>query len=196
VIRSLIRLLFAATVAAGLVGAVRQRREAQAVRRGVLPPASASARLDPAVRYGVLAAPLADWVPRRPRHLLARLVASAWAGPFTVIGYGLAIAAGRRPEWDDELGCFIATGMRGPTARALRLLGADANAVGQVVLSTPDDPSRILLAHEAVHVRQAERLGPMLLPLYLWLGARYGYRDNPFERAARAGALRYRMTLE
>jgi hypothetical protein len=196
VIRPLIRLLFAATIAAGLVGAVRQRREAQAVRQGLLPPASASARFDPKVRYGAIAAPLADWVPARPQQPISRLVTSAWAGPFTVIGYGLALAAGRRPVWDDEFGCFVATGMRGPTARVLRLLGADANTIGQVVLSTPDLPSRVLLAHEAVHVRQAERLGPLLLPLYLWLGARYGYRDNPLERAARTGAHSYRMTLE
>jgi hypothetical protein len=195
VIRTLLRLLFAATIVAGLVGAVRQRREAQAVRRGLLPPASASARFDPAVRYGSFAAPLAEWTPARPEHPVWRLAVSAWAGPFTVVGYGLALAAGRRPEWDDELGCFVATGMRGPTSRVLRLLGADANTIGQVVLATPETPSRVLLAHEAVHVRQAERLGPLLLPLYLWLGARYGYRDNPLERAARTGADRYRAAM-
>ncbi len=195
-IRALLRIVGLATLAAGLVGALRQRQEAQAVRRGDLPPASASAQLPPTVRYGALAGSLAAWVPQRPEHPAGRLLVSAWAGPLTVIGYGLALLAGRRPVWDDELSCFVAIGMRGPTSRLLALLGADANTIGQVVLSTPSDPSRILLAHEAVHVRQTERLGPLLLPTYLWLGARYGYRDNPLERAARAGAHAFRQRSE
>ena len=39
-----------------------------------------------------------------------------------------------------------------------------------------------------MHVRQAERLGPLLPLLYAWFSARYGYRENPLERGARAGA--------
>lgn len=189
----LLRIVGIATVIVGIVGAVRQRREAQAVRRGELPPASASAQLTPREVYGPLAARLAGWVPPAPATPAGRWLTSAWAGPFTVVGYGLALAAGRRPTWDPELGCFVAAGMRGPSSRLLRLLGADANTIGQVVLSTPAEPSRVLLAHEAVHARQAERLGPLLLPAYLWLGARYGYRDNPLERAARIGAYRFRQ---
>jgi hypothetical protein len=191
--RNLLRAAGLATLLAGLVGAVRQRRETQAVRRGELPPASASAQIPPTVRYGSLAQRLAAWVPARPATPAGRLVVTAWAGPMTAIGFGLALAAGRLPVWDDQLGCYVATGMRGPSSRLLELLGADANTVGQVVLATPAEPSRVLLAHESVHARQAERFGLLLLPTYVWLGARYGYRDNPFERAARLGAYRFRQ---
>ncbi|MEX0705789.1 MAG: hypothetical protein WD041_04155, partial [Nitriliruptoraceae bacterium] len=54
--------------------------------------------------------------------------------------------------------------------------------------------SASLLAHEAVHVRQFERLGPLMVPVYLWLAARHGYRDHPLERAARLGARRATAT--
>lgn len=190
--RRLVRAALAATIAAGMVSALRQRHEAQAIRRGRLPPASASADVPVRVRYSPVAARLAAWVPPPPRTRAGRIVASAWAGPLTVTGMLVAFAAGRAPAWDEELHCFVAAGMRGPTSRLLRLLGADANTIGQVVLATPAEPSRVLLAHEAVHARQAERFGPLLLPTYLWLGARYGYRDNPLERAARLGARRQR----
>src|SRR5690606_16573805 len=116
--------------------------------------------------------------------------AALWAGPMTVIGLGLAAAAGRRPRWDARHGCFVVDAIRGPSALALRLVGADANTIGQVVLSRHRRTPEVLLAHEAVHVRQTERLGPLLLPTYVWLAARYGYRDHPLERSARAGARR------
>lgn len=83
---------------------------------------------------------------------------------------------------------MIATGVGGPSGIALRLVGAGANTVGQVVLCRSDAPSAALLDHEAVHVRQGERLGPFLVPAYLWLNALHGYRDNPLEHAARRGA--------
>lgn len=195
-IARLLRGVCAVTVAAGLVSAARQRLEAAAVRRGELPAASASAQLPPRVRYGKVASWLAACIPEPPRTPLGRGLAGAWAGPFTVVGWAIALLAGRRPRWDPTLSCFIVTGMRGPSSRLLRALGADANTIGQVVLSTPADPSPVLLAHEAVHARQAERLGPLLLPTYLVLGARYGYRDNPLERAARTGAYRSRAEPE
>ena len=83
-------------------------------------------------------------------------------------------------------------GAGGPSRVALSAVGASANTVGLVVLSPGAAPDPVLLAHEAVHARQAERLGPLLLPLYVALSARFGYRDNPLERAARLGA---RQTL-
>jgi hypothetical protein len=82
------------------------------------------------------------------------------------------------------------TGVRGSSGAALRLVGADANAIGAVVLCRDSTPGPPLLAHEVVHVRQAERLGVALVPLHAGLAARYGYRDHPLERAARLGARR------
>jgi hypothetical protein len=83
---------------------------------------------------------------------------------------------------------LIATGVSGPSGAALRLVGAGANTIGQVVLCRSEAPSDALLDHEAVHVRQAERLGLLLVPTYLWCNAIRGYRDNPLEHAARLGA--------
>lgn len=176
------------TLAAGVVGVARQRIEAGQVARGELPRASAAADVPPRVTYGPLAARLASWVPAPPASPASRLAAASWVGPLTVIGLGLALLAGRVPRWSAEHGCFVAEGIRGPSRIALRSVGASANTVGQVVLSTHTETSPALLAHEAVHVRQGERLGPLLFPTYVWLAARYGYRDHPLERAARLGA--------
>jgi hypothetical protein len=184
----LVEALVAATLLCGLVGVVRQRRESQAIRRGELAPASAAADLTPARPEGRVAQRLAGWVPPPPRTPVGRIAGGLAAAPLSAVGLAIAAAAGRRPRWDAELGCLVVRGMRGPSAMALRAVGASANTLGHVVLARQDEPSRLLLAHEAVHVRQAERLGPLLVPLYAWCWARYGYRDHPLERAARAGA--------
>lgn len=187
-IAALWRTLVVGTLIAGAIGAVRQRREAAATRRGELPPASASADVAPRVSYGPIARRLSAWVPSAPRTPFGRYVTSAWAGPLTVVGLALAALSGRPPTWEPDLHCFVVRGAGGPSRLALRSVGAHANTVGQIVIATQPTPSAVLLAHEAVHARQAERFGPLLFPLYVLLGARYGYRDNPLERAARAGA--------
>jgi hypothetical protein len=185
-----LRVAAAATLAAGLVGVYRQRSEAQQVRRGRLAPASSAVHLPPRKAPGRLAARLATWVPPPPRSPLATWASRAWASPLTLVGLLLALSSGTRPVWSTAHRCWIAEGVGGPSGLALRAVGADANAVGHVVLCRlPTAPPR-LLAHELVHVRQAERFGPLLFPLYLWLSARYGYRDHPLERAARLGAQR------
>ena len=189
-IRQLLRILLAATAAAGMVGVARHRMDTVRVRRGELPPATAAAVLTPAREAGMLAERLAGWVPEAPRTTSGRLLAHVWASPLTLPGFTLALLSGARPRWSTLHACWVAAGVRGPSGLALRSLGADANAIGMVVLSRRRPPPPTLLAHEVVHVRQAERLGLGLLPLYLWLAARYGYRDHPLERAARLGARR------
>jgi hypothetical protein len=188
VIRRSASLLLATTAAAGVVALARQRWEAREVARGALPRASAAAALAPRSRQPAWAERLALWVPERPRTPIGRVVAATWSAPLTAVGLLLALLAGRWPRWDEELGCFVVRGAGGPSRVALTAVGASANTVGLVVLSPGATPDPILLAHEAVHARQAERLGPLVLPLYVWLSARYGYRDNPLERAARHGA--------
>lgn len=172
-----------ATLAAGLVGAARQRREM--VRRVpvVSPPA-------PPREQGPVGRALSGWVPERPRTPAGQVAAMVWASPLTAVGLLVALVSGGRPRWRPEYGCFVTDGVRGPSALALRLVGAEANAIGHVVLSRQGTSAKALLAHEAVHVRQAERLGPLLFPVYLWLSARYGYRQHPIEQAARLGARR------
>lgn len=184
----MVRLLGAATLVAGVVGVARHRRDTVRVRRGELPPATAAADLPPVRPAGALAEHLATWVPAAPRTPATRALAQLWAAPLTLPGLAIALASGGTPRWSVDHACWVATGVGGLSGLALRTLGADANAIGSVVLSRRERPPEALLVHEVAHVRQAERLGLGILPLYLWLAARYGYRDHPLERAARLSA--------
>lgn len=189
--RHLLRIAGAVLLAAGAVGLVRQRREVAAIRRGDLRPASADTELEPPVGASALADRFADWTPRQPSTPLARVVAMVWAAPLSAAGLVLGVLGRGRPRWSDRFGCLVFEGVRGPSGRALAAVGAGANALGHVVLSRYEDTPEVLLAHEAAHVRQAERLGPLLIPVYLLWQARYGYRQNPVERAARLQARRH-----
>ena len=185
-----VSMLWTATIVAGAVGVARQRSEAQRVRRGELAPDGPDGDRAPTVPHTAAAAAIASWVPAPPRTLTGQLVATVWSAPLTLVGLAAAALSGARPRWDRSRRCLVATGVGGPSGIALRIVGAGANTIGQVVLCTSDAPSETLLDHEAVHVRQAERLGPLLVPAYLWLNALHGYRDNPLEHAARRGARR------
>ncbi len=193
-IRTLGRMFAVATVVAGIVGALRHRRESRSVRRGELPPASAAADVECRSVQGPVAQFLSQWVPDAPATPVARRLADVWTAPFTVLGFAVALAGGRMPRHDEHLDCWVVRGVGGPSRRALQWIGADANTIGRVVVCTGDTPSPALLAHESVHVRQFERLGPLMVPAYLWLAARHGYRDHPLERAARLGARRATRT--
>ena len=175
------------TLAAGVVGVWRQRREAVEARTQGRPPRRPVGLAD-APPMGALATQLSTWVPQRPSTKVGRLAATLWALPLTVAGIGFGIASGGRPRWDEGLGCLVFERSAGVSGRILQTIGARANAMGHVVVVTADSGSERLLAHEAVHVRQAERLGPFLFVAYTWLAARYGYADHPLERAARLGA--------
>jgi hypothetical protein len=175
-----------AVVGLGTVAAARQGLEQRAIRRGTRAPAHATTHALPAAT-GTFER-LATWTPPPPRTRLGRAASAAWAAPLTVLGATLVAAGRARAVWDPALGAYVARGVGGPSGRLLRMAGVHANALGHMVVCSIHDPSRALLEHEATHVRQAERLGPAIVPLYLWLGARYGYRDNPLERAARRRA--------
>lgn len=186
----LVRLGTTATLAAGLVAVARQRAEAKAIERGEMTRAATVIDDEPRTVYGPMARRLSTWVPAQPRTQLGWLTGMLWAAPLTLVGLALAALSGTPPQWDPARGCLVTRGVRGPSRSALKAVGAQANAIGHVVLSWREVPSPTLLEHEAVHVRQAERLGPLLFLFYVWLGARYGYRDHPLERAARLGARR------
>ena len=68
--------------------------------------------------------------------------------------------------------------------------GARAMTLGHVVLGVNRDALDDTRAHERIHVRQAERWGPLFVPAYLLasifalLRGRRAYLDNPFEREA------------
>jgi len=67
---------------------------------------------------------------------------------------------------------------------------AAAMTLGHVILGRDQSCLDTSRDHEHVHVRQYERWGPLMLPLYLiasgvlYLRGRHPYLDNPFEREA------------
>lgn len=133
-------------------------------------------------------ASLAAWQPRRPEHPAVRAGAIAWALPLSSLGFAAAAAGRPRWSWDDERGILIATSVRAPSRQLLAWSGAAALTLGHVVLCVGAAPSQRLLDHEAMHARQSERLGILMAPAYVLLTAWTGYRNNPFERAARRAA--------
>ena len=188
VVRALGRAGLVATLVAAAISVVRQRGERREVIAGARPRASAAAEVPARHDHGRLAGRIASWQPARPATPAGRVAAAVWASPMTAVGFVVAVSTRRAPEWDAQRGCFVLSGITGASRFAHRLIGADANTLGQIVLASTSAPSEALLDHEAMHARQAERLGILMVPLYAWLGARYGYADNPFEVAARQAA--------
>lgn len=179
--------LSGATIALVATGTARRLLEVRSTRRGDAAPLGPATRTV-AGRQGPLAARIDTWRPSPPSTATGRWATAAWAAPLTTVGGLLAAAGGARATWDARRGCWVATGVGGPSGVLLRALGLSANAIGQVVVVRTPRASAALLDHEVVHVRQAERLGPLLPVLYAWFSARYGYRENPLERGARRGA--------
>lgn len=149
--------------------------------------ASVDARMLPPAWEPPALRALARWEPRAPRHPLARAAAYAWAAPLTLAGLAAGCLAGVRPEVRE--GVLLFARARGPAGAVLRSRRYAAGAVGHVVIAV-GDPGPGLFAHELVHVRHAERLGPLTVPVYLALLGVYGYARHPLERAARRAARR------
>ena len=175
-------------VGVAVAGVVRRRLELRRTRRGTLAPLGPATQTLPAPTESGLARRLSTWQPDVPRTDVGRVITAAWAAPLTVVGALLTASGGGRLTWDPQRACWVGTGIGGPSGALLAAVGMAANTMGHVVVCRCDAPGEQLLDHEAVHVRQAERLGPLLVPLYVLLSARHGYRENPLERAARRGA--------
>jgi hypothetical protein len=124
---------------------------------------------------------LAAWAPPPPTAVPARLSAYVWAAPLTAAGLLVGAVSGTAPRLQD--GVLLFAGAGGLAGQMLRWRGFKAATLGHVIVAL-EEPSEELLVHELTHVRQAERLGPLFAPLYLAGLVRYGYRHNPFERAA------------
>ncbi len=140
-------------------------------------------------------APSSIAAPSAPRRSSRwrRGLAVAWAAPVSALGLLLAaIGAASGGSVRRRAGTVEAHG--GGIARVLARLplagGADALALGHVILGRTQASLDRHRAHEAVHVRQCERWGPLFVPAYLAAGAwarLHGgdpYWDNPFEREA------------
>ena len=125
---------------------------------------------------------------------MLRTLVYIWTGPTSIVGLLFAPAVlltrGGMQVVDGVLEIY-----GGAAAFFLRRCvpmkrGASAMTLGHVVLGR----DRFLLdatrAHERVHVRQAQRWGPLFIPAYAFaslvqlLRGRRPYEDNPFEREA------------
>jgi hypothetical protein len=139
------------------------------------------AHADGPIREPQAVARLATWAPAPPASRAGRVMGYLWAGPLTVAGLLIGVLSRTRPQVRD--GVLLFSEARGVGGRMLRWRGFAAATLGHTII-TAREPSTRLLRHELVHVRQAERWGPLFVPLYLAGLLRYGYRRNPFERAA------------
>lgn len=136
---------------------------------------------------GWLGPRVAAWVPSAPRSAAGRAVSVVWAAPITVAGLVAGLFSLTKPRVVQGVVLFAPA--RGVTGWIIRRRGFAAVGVGHVIVSV-QEPSPRLLAHELAHVRQAERLGPLMAPAYLGFLAVHGYQRNPFEQAARLAAAR------
>lgn len=117
-----------------------------------------------------------------------------WAFPATCLGL-LLLPVALFTGGSARLVCGVIEIQGGWVARLLKrglpwVGSGAAMTLGHVVLGQDQpclDKSRL---HERMHVRQFERWGPLMIPLYLamslWLYLRgyHPYLDNPFEREA------------
>jgi hypothetical protein len=118
---------------------------------------------------------------------VAILAGFVWTLPNTVIGLVLGMCTFQLPRLERGLVLFD----RAPRglSKILRRMGRAAMTVGFVVIGTGRVRGR-LLDHELHHVRQYCVLGPLFLPVYGALFARYGYARHPMEVAAERAAIR------
>ena len=125
-----------------------------------------------------------------------RLLVYLWTLPTTSVGLLFllpTLLTGGAARWVDGA-LEIHGGFAAFFLRHFTLLrgGASAMTLGHVVLGRTVDLLEFTRRHERVHVRQAERWGPLFLPAYVIASAivllRGGrpYEDNPFEREAYA----------
>jgi hypothetical protein len=126
--------------------------------------------------------------------MILRTLGILWASPYSLLGIaigsigllfgGRVRVVGRSIEfYDGGTKWFVQHFLpNGQFTLALTL--------GHVVLGQTDASLEISRKHEAVHIAQYERWGPLMVPSYFlasccvyFLGKRF-YRDNPFEREA------------
>jgi hypothetical protein len=128
-----------------------------------------------------------------PAGVLLRPLAYLWASPNTLLGLLLAgLSLVSRGRVARVAGTIEVHGGWGShlLERLMPMGGADALALGHVVIGQTAGSLERQREHELVHVRQCERWGPLFVPAYacasLWAWARGGdpYLDNPFEREA------------
>ncbi len=113
------------------------------------------------------------------------LLGFVWTLPNTLLGLALGALTFQPPRVHGGAIVFDA-GPRGLTA-ALKRFHRTAMTVGFVILGAVPVEGR-LLVHERHHIRQYMVWGPVFIPVYLALAIAHGYRNHPWERAARHAA--------
>lgn len=121
---------------------------------------------------------------------LAIVLRMAWAAPCTLVGLVLGFAVILGGGSARRVGRVVefAPGDAGTATRRLRaLLPFAAITFGHAVIGLSHADLQRLRAHERVHVRQYEALGPLFFPAYgasslmAWLTGQSPYRGNRFE---------------
>lgn len=128
----------------------------------------------------------------RAGRFLVRTVAYTWASPTTLVGLTAGVLTlATRGRVQRRRGALEFHGGFARWLLSSRVVGASAMTLGHVILGRDERCLDGCRDHEQVHVRQAERWGPMFLPAYglasLWARLRGGhyYLDNWFEMDAR-----------
>jgi hypothetical protein len=119
-----------------------------------------------------------------------RPISYLWAFPVTAVGLLLALVAvlsGGSIRLRDGV-AEVSGGLVGRLLRGNRFWrGGAAMTLGHVILARDGECLERSRAHEVCHVRQFERWGPLLLPVYwlvgAWLRCRgyHPYLDHPLE---------------
>lgn len=124
---------------------------------------------------------------------LLKIAGFIWASPYTLLGLtigavgllfgGRVRVVGTAIEfYDGGIKWFVHRLPNGQFTLALTL--------GHVILGQTDASLDISRKHEAVHIAQYERWGPLMIPAYflssvfVCLAGKRFYRDNPFELEA------------
>lgn len=121
-----------------------------------------------------------------------RIAAYLWASPSTLLGMlalpPTLLTGGRAQVVRGAV--EISGGFTTWLLRRCPFYAPAAMTLGHVILGRDPDCLQQTRDHEHVHVRQYERWGPFMLPVYLsaslllWLRGKDPYFDNPFEREA------------
>lgn len=125
--------------------------------------------------------------------ILLRLLQFLWASPYTLLGLvigGIGLCFGGRVRIKGRTVEFYEGGTKWFLNRLPGGQFTLALTLGHTILGQTEASLEISRDHELVHVRQFERWGPLMGPLYflcmfvVWLKGGRPYRDNPFEREA------------
>lgn len=137
------------------------------------------------------------------RSRARRATVYAWAGPTTAVGLlagAITLATGGHVH--RRRGALEFHGGFSRWFLQRRAVAASAMTLGHVILGRDVDCLDWCRDHEQAHVRQVERWGMMFLPAYVgssfweWAQGRHYYRDNWFERDARAACGEDRSTSQ